>query len=344
MKTIDSDAHVIETEETWEYMTESERQFKPKVVAADDGTDTRYWLLEGRAEPIVNVGAETPEAAREMRDVKARLQHMDELDVEIQVLYPTIFITPYTRRPDVELAMSRSYNRWMIDVWKQAPDRLRWVVVPPLATMDETLKELRLGKENGACGIFMRGLEGERRISDPYFFPLYEEAGRLDMPICVHSANGSPTVYDYYEQDSGFAKFKLAVVGAFHAFVYEGVPENFPKLRTGFIEVSAQWVPYVMHDLRRCFKRTRVLGNRASSLAADILRDNRIYVACQTDDDLPHILRYSGDDNIIIGSDYGHNDTSSEIEALRNLQQQGSVDPVTINKILRDNAKTFYAI
>ena len=49
----------------------------------------------------------------------------------------------------------------------------------------------------------------------------------------------------------------------------------------------------------------------------NIIRDNRVYVACQTDDDLPYVLKYSGEDNIVIGSDYGHADTSAEIEALR---------------------------
>ena len=34
MKVIDADAHVIENESTWDYMLESERAFKPKVVGA----------------------------------------------------------------------------------------------------------------------------------------------------------------------------------------------------------------------------------------------------------------------------------------------------------------------
>lgn len=344
MKTIDSDAHVIETEDTWEYMTEAEQRFRPKLVVSGDETGQKYWLIERRAEPIVNVGKETPESAREMRDIGVRLKHMDELNVETQVLYPTIFITPLTRRPEVDVGLCRSYNRWMIDIWKQAESRLRWVVMPPLLSMPDALEEVRLGKENGACGVFMRGFEAERRITDAYFYPLYDEASRLDMPICVHSGNGSISVYDYHEGDSGFVKFKLAVVGAFHAAVYEGLVDRFPKLRMGFIEVSAQWVPYLVSDFRRRFQKSRFLGNRVSELKQDILRDYRLYVACQTDDDLPYILQYSGDDNILIGSDYGHNDTSSEIEALRNLQEQGDIDSASISKILWNNPKTFYGI
>jgi len=46
----------------------------------------------------------------------------------------------------------------------------------------------------------------------------------------------------------------------------------------------------------------------------------------------------------VIGSDYGHNDTSSEIEALRTIKTKGEVEPRIIDKILYDNAKAFYGL
>jgi len=33
MVMIDADAHVLETEKTWEYMEDCERQFRPQIVA-----------------------------------------------------------------------------------------------------------------------------------------------------------------------------------------------------------------------------------------------------------------------------------------------------------------------
>ena len=73
--------------------------------------------------------------SREMADITARLKHMDDLEIDIQVLYPTIFLRPFTRRPDVELGVTRSYNRWLIDIWEKAPERLRWVAVLPLLSL-----------------------------------------------------------------------------------------------------------------------------------------------------------------------------------------------------------------
>jgi predicted TIM-barrel fold metal-dependent hydrolase len=264
---------------------------------------------------------------------------MDELEVDVQVLYPTIFLRPFTRRPEVELAVTRSYNRWLVDIWKQAPERLRWAAVLPLLSMDKALAEARFAKENGACAIFMRGLEGDKRVSDSYFFPLYQEAGRLNLPVCVHSATGSFAVHEYFLDECGFNKFKLAVVGSFHSLIFNRVPEKFPDTKWGFIEVSAQWVPYAIHDFARRFERQ----GRAVDKSA-VLRKNKIWVACQTDDDLPYVIKYSGDDMLVIGTDYGHNDTSSEILALRKLQEDGALPPPVVRKILDDNARALYGL
>ena len=178
MLTIDADAHVLETEQTWESMDGAEHKYRPRIVEATGGeSKDEYWLVDGTLRlKSGNVGRNTPQASREMRDVPARLKHMDELGVSIQVLYPTLFLIPLTPRPEVELALSRSYNRWLADIWKQGKERLRWAAVVPLMTMDQAIAEARFAKENGACGIFMRGTEGDLLLSDPYFFPLYEEA------------------------------------------------------------------------------------------------------------------------------------------------------------------------
>ena len=342
MAVIDSDAHVLETERTWDYMLESERDYKPQVVATPDDPSSggESWLVDGvYIGKARNVGHETPKEAREMDDISARLRHMDELDVDVQVLYPTIFLRPFTRRPELEWAVTRSYNRWLVDIWKRAPERLRWVAVLPLLSMDKALEEARFAKENGACGIFMRGLEGDKRLSDPHFSPLYEAAGRLDLPVCVHSATGSFAVHDFFLNECGFSKFKLAVVGSFHALIFHEIPAKFPHTKFAFIEVSSQWVPYAIHDFARRFERA---GKKVDK--GEVLRKNRIYVACQTDDDLPYVLKYAGEDHLVIGTDYGHNDTSSEILALRKLREDGAVPPQIVNKILDDNARALYGL
>ena len=340
MAVIDSDAHVVETERTWEFMEDFESSFKPEVVVPKAGGDREYWMVEGRTfAKNSNIGKDTPDEAREMSDIDARLAHMDELGVDVHVLYPTIFLRPLTRRPDAEVALCKSYNRWLADIWKNSDDRLRWVVLPPVMSLDKAIEELHFGKENGACGVYMRSADGDRRLSDSYYAPMYQEAAKLDLPICVHASSGNFGMYDLFSQDSGFAQFKLPVVGAFHDLLMKGTPAKYPDLRWAFIEVSSQWIPYALNDLELRFRR---IGKEW--LGKDTLRENRMYVACQTSDDIAYVVDSVGEENIIIGTDYGHNDTSSELIALRKLREDAKIDPATVDKFLDRNAKALYAL
>ncbi len=342
MLKIDADAHVLETEKTWEYMEGSDRKYRPQVVGSTDGsTNDEYWLVDGTLRlKSRNVGKNTPMASRELRDPGARLQHMDELGVDIQVIFPTIFIIPLTPRPEIELALCRSYNRWMADIWKQAKERLRWVAVLPLFSMDKVFEEAKFAKENGACGIFMRGSERDVLLSDPCFFPLYGAAGQLDLPICIHSATGSPTLFNYYKYETiGFAKFKLVIVGAFHNLIMDGIPERFPKLKIAFLEVSAQWLPYVLTDLA---KRYHLQGRELDK--KELLRASRFYVGCETSDDLPYIMQIAGEDNLVVGTDYGHADSATELGALQGVLQDRRLNSSAANKIVSENARALYGL
>ena len=80
---------------------------------------------------------------------------------------------PVSKRAEVEVPICRSYNRWLGDIWAHDRRRLRWTVVPPLTDLEESIKELQYGKAHGACGVFLRAVEGERFLNDPYWYPLY---------------------------------------------------------------------------------------------------------------------------------------------------------------------------
>jgi predicted TIM-barrel fold metal-dependent hydrolase len=338
MQVIDADAHVIEYEDTWSAMTGDMAKYKPKIVKPEDGK-TQYWVIDGRIfNRRGNVNRMIPAEITEMRDIDNRLRHMDQLGVDVQVLYPSLFLRPVTTKPAVETALFRSYNRWMADVYKKGGGRLRWVAMAPLMELDQGIEEARFAKENGACGIFMRGIADDRLLSDPYLFPLYEEAARLNLPICVHASSGNFDWMELFERESGFAKFKMAVLSGFHSIAYEGVPSRFPGLRFGFIEVRAQWVPYMITDIKSRFEQKGKTWNK------DFMRDSNLYVACQSDDDLPWVLRYSGDDNLVIGSDYGHADTSSELEVFQSFAKRNDIGQDAVTKILSDNAKALYAL
>ena len=356
MPIIDSDTHVDETDETWEYLADSDQQFRPVTVTQDapGGSDrtprgyNRYWLIDGqlrlrRIRDDQRTG--TVQQTRELTDVPARLRHMDQLGVDVQVMYPTLFLTQVSGRPEVELALCKAYNRWMASKWAQSSGRLRWVAPLPLHSMGEALEEMAFVKEHGACGVLKKGREcGGRPAGNPYFLPLYQEAGKLDIPVCFHLGSGDPDLPDAV-RGMGILEMILPVVDAFHSLLTYNIPTQVQDTRFGFIETTASWVPYMVTELHRTHGRMSWMRN--FELHQDILAENRLYVSCDNFDDMGHIMSLTGDSNFVIGSDYGHADMSAEIDALAILQrkgQEGELNKTSVAKMLDNNARALYGI
>src|SRR5579871_1974847 len=356
--TIDADAHVLETEHTWDFLDPADRKYRPQLVAPRGEPRSERWLIDGKLRglrPLTLTEQElagqsertgrdvvTAQAARQMDDVELRLRDMDRLGIDIQVLHNTIGIEQISDRPEVDLALCRSWNRWLADIWQQGKGRLRWSMLPPLLNIPDALDEMREAKAHGAVAVCMRPVEGSRLLVDPYFYPVYEEAERLDMPIAVHIANGNPMILDLfrspYQRGGGFAAFRIPTVMACQQILTSELPQQFPRLRWGFIEASAQWVPWVVADVK---ERFAVAGR---PIPENPLAEYRVYVTCQTNDDLPFVLKHAGEDNIVIGTDYGHFGASSELDAITILKRSEELSPAAIAKIVEANPRALYGL
>ena len=214
------------------------------------------------------------------------------------------------------------------------------MIVPPLQNIDESIKELRFGRDHGAVGVMFKGIEKDKSLADPYFFPVYEEAQRLDLPICIHTGPGCPAMTELFDSRLSFVfpHVRLLPVMAFHDLVTNKVPEKFPQLRFGFIEANSSWVPFLAHFMNRRFKTGR------AAWGPDLFRENRLFVACEADEDIPYILSYTGEDNMITVSDYGHQDQSAEPQLVQLLRAREDVAPPLMDKILSDNPRRFYGM
>src|SRR5688500_6267957 len=96
MMTVDTDTHVWESDETWDHLREHEKKFRPAALAGKTGqTGDRFWVVEGRLSFRGGLWIDGlyPDGASDMTNLDARLKHMDELGVDVQVLMPTLFIS-----------------------------------------------------------------------------------------------------------------------------------------------------------------------------------------------------------------------------------------------------------
>ena len=356
---IDADTHVDETEDTWEFMLPNERHLTPTTGYPSNPDPnrplTRYWIIDGERQPRLtrdDVKTHSTVETRELLDVKARLRDMDEAGAEYHVIYPTTFLIQTTTKPETDLALKRSYNRWLGNRCDESGGRLRWVCLPPvLSSMEETIQELRWAKDHGCVGILKKGdKEAGKWPDNEYFFPMYKEAEALNMPLCFHIGSGTFDRVPSAEQgSSGFLRLNQPVVSAFNTIVSRRMPQQFPKLRYGFIEAGSGWVPFILHGLTRRMRKGRegFPYNPDFQITPQMLEDMNLFVTCLVDEDLSYIMKFTGENMLMVGSDYTHADQSAEKDFAARLGERavkGDLSERAVDKILYDNAKALYGL
>ena len=359
---IDADTHISEGAAMWAMMDQSMQPRRPILLQVPDdtwyGNRNAFWLIDGEifpkpagkgsfalvtpSEQKVQAGRKdsTP-ATREMTDITGRLADMQKLNTAMQIVYPTLFLVYNTKDKGLEVALCRAYNRFLAKACAESGGLMKWVVVLPFQSMNVAIDEIRFAKQNGAVGVFFRGIEGEYTLDHPDLFPVYEEAQKQDLSICVHTGCGVKQILEMFDlaRNHTFGHTRVMPLLAFRDLVANRIPEQFPGLRFGFIEAAAGWAPFLIHIIRRVLKDRFKFAS-----SEEMFREYRLYIACEADEDIPYIAKYTGEDHLLIGSDYPHNDPSREDQFVNALNVREDISPRLRQKILYDNPRAFYAV
>jgi len=122
--------------------------------------------------------------------------------------------------------------------------------------------------------------------------------------------------------------------------------ERFPKLRFGFIEAGASWIPYAISQLAMVERAERHHERDLTfELSQDLMQRNRMFVTIDPVDDIEYLLSIGAESNLMIGTDYSHTDQSANLSALNEVTHwadQGKITKTVASKILEDNPTTFF--
>lgn len=143
---------------------------------------------------------------------------------------------------------------------------------------------------------------------------------------------GNPGITNAAEPPAKVAQ--LNVLSAFSSLASAKVPDLFPRLRFGFIEAGASWIPYLIKEAGMRGAAARA----AYDFKTEFLAHHRFYVTCDTEDDIPYLLNF--------GADYSHVDQSAEMRAhsvIMDMAERGAFS-MTVAKIVGENARRFYGI
>ena len=238
-------------------------------------------------------------------DAGVRRKEMDETDVTIQVLSTIPVLFNYWAQAKDGYETSRFFNDHIADTVSKSPTRFIGIGTVPLQDVDLAIKEMkRCVNELKMPGLEIGSNINGTNLSDPIFFPFYEEAEKLDCALFVHpwEMMGQGQMQKYWLP--WLVGMPAETSRAICSMIFGGVFEKFPTLRVAFAHGGGSF-PITMGRIEHGFTV------RPDLVAIDNPINPRDYIGKFWIDSLVHddkALRYiidvMGEDKICLGSDY----------------------------------------
>ncbi len=186
-------------------------------------------------------------------DTALALRWMDAMGVDYTCLFPTPMLS-FGLHPqvEVEVALSRGYNRWLCERVLANEPRLISLLYLPFNDPDECYRTVQeFGDKKGVVGFLVTGVRYNAVHENEYMktYALIEEMGK---PLAFHAAYNWQN--KYMEQMNRFISvhalgFPYYNILHMTNLVINGIFERFPKLKTMWIEGGIAWVPFLMQRL-----------------------------------------------------------------------------------------------
>ena len=332
IKVVDSDGHARDLDDLVRpYLDEPYRSRRPPLIPREPYDR--------------NLGGTLGQSGVKLEE---RLAAMDRQEIETSVLYPTSGLgIGQIKERAYAVALCRAYNNFIADYCKGS-ERLKAVANLPLNSPEEAAAELRRAvTELGLVGGMLAAQAHSRNFAGVEFYPLYEEAQRLDVPLAIHAFGGDEPGSEIFDQFISIhtTGHPFPVLRHLTAMVFGGVPELFPKLKLGYLEIGCGWLPYWMERMDEEWEKR---GQREAPLCrkrpSEYLTGGRIYYGCEPEERMiGYVVNEIGSETLMYASDYPHWDMSWPESAVL-LWRREDVPMEAKKNILAHNALRFYSM
>ena len=246
-------------------------------------------------------------------------------------------IRPPVADEELREAGKRIYNRWLADFCSEFPQRLAGVAIAPsLEDIHRVVHEVTWAADAGLRGgiwISPRVREDRPGFHDPCYDPIWAICQERNMPVNFHvDFGGGPppatTLYgtgplawpiSFHDAQPSYRPLWFMILG--------GVFERFPRLKVGFTEQLAMWIPYELRRLEDLFRNQSFIAVNRMKSVKELLSltpveywQRNCFVGASFMSRAESEARHQiGIGNILWGSDFPHAEGTSPVtrEALR---------------------------
>lgn len=166
-----------------------------------------------------------------------RIAEMDRAGIDVQVLSHTKPGAQEIENAQEAAALCVAANDHLAEAIARHPTRFAGFATLATGAPQAAAAELeRTVTQHGFKGAMINGHTRGAYLDQERFWPIFEAAQALDVPIYLHPSNPHPLVYEAYYKDFpqlGFASWGYAVETATHVLrlILSGVFDRFPGLR-----------------------------------------------------------------------------------------------------------------
>lgn len=255
--------------------------------------------------------------------IEVQLESMEKVGIDQAILsYPTTDVS--LKGLLTEAQEARVYNQAMGETTRRYPGKFRWTALAPIfngSTKDELT---RATEELGASGVSLASSYSGIYLDDERFYPLYESARELGVPIFVHTTTNQPIGSERVQDPllTPVIEFTFDLTICIGKMMMSGTLERFSDLIFVFPHFGGV-LPFLRErfDTTYTMLRRRGYVRELGALPSEHLK--KVYVDMSGTTSplmMKCALELFGYDHILWGSDYPSNTkTSDSITRLEEL-------------------------
>jgi predicted TIM-barrel fold metal-dependent hydrolase len=276
-----------------------------------------------------------------------RLALMDEMGIDVTVLYPTLLLMAATFDDDLRFPMLDAYARWMVDFCAADTTRLRWAAPVPRTDIEEAVRCVELAAELGATAVFTSGAPARdgRLLGDPAEDAIYSAIVDAGLPFALHVSDSWNSTIDtrrltpnrfMWDVAAGPMEMMYDVLWVFAS----GLLERFPTLRIAFLEGNVGWFAYWLHKMEESHEHFGSMFPMPAQTPLEQFRERCWISGDVGEPELPDVARLLGPDRCLFSSDFPHYEASWQpVDELRRRPDLAVADQ---RAILLEGALGFY--
>jgi predicted TIM-barrel fold metal-dependent hydrolase len=279
------------------------------------------------------------------------LEIMDEHGMDYAVLFPTGSANvAKLQEPAFAAALARATNDMFAAEYNRHSERVQIVGVLPLQDPAEAAKELRRAvTEHGIIGFEVATLGLPYGLGDPLYDPVWAEAERLGVPLCIHADRQGAAMVggDRFRSFGELHCYTMAagILLHFTSVMWNAVPLRFPKLKLAFLEIGVSWLPYYLDRLDEHWeKRGEFEAPHLTMKPSQLFRQSPIYVSLECEEGLlAAAVDYVGAEHFLYASDIPHWDSEFP-KNLISLREHPDLSRETKERLLYRNAQALFGL